>query len=1044
MIKIEKVSYKALKKISVMDRLKMVSDPGVGNTLMSALTPTQMAELFPSYYRKYLPDISGFQKAIPSAALSAKQQWYDEQIQGAVKGDKAGANLQPTLKKNESTWEKVKRKAGEAIGVATGAGKPLPKPQLTPNQMAAIEDLKKGNIAVDDPRVKFMAGLTNAQLVQTGIQKIKDEKSGKEVFNYTPPSVSAEEAEKSLREGTGKWKGGRFSAANYAGALRQAGFQEKDIPLMTAVGIRESNHDVMAANDKNPHKERSYGLFQVNLNAHPFGSPELNYAGIHSMEDLHDPVKNAKVAYYLYYKTPGGIRHWGAYTDGGYKQYVQEAQAGAASDSGYSRPAKTDPLTGKFTDVQISAEQRRLVEQQELGRLGSLAEFTSATPQELTRNPNIKNATTSGSTDFASLSEQATKIGQLTHPGFSIRNDGKGGMCGVGAHSFAGAMFGSEHFNKGLGGHAHTLSTGNGYFQSSGFYSNPIPPKGDLTDKAYLDSLPVGTVISAEGGGRGLGHVQIKTGPGQWASDFGQGNKVLLQSHGVSYYNQQVHIPNERGMQVLAQRGFPVTSPTAATESAVKDPTPPGAAPNVESIQSVSTPQQQVLTRDTHIVQPQPAAPPSSPAQVEAAKPSGPQPAKYNVNHAGFIAAIKNTPDFKNNPLSFMATEQMIIDGFNDDPSVKAAGVRYDAQKGIMTFRDSNHPDVKKIMSDMHTDSFMKKIEEKKKEEQKKTEVKPGEVKTEQKPAAAPPTASVTPTPSTEIKQATEGKGEGGNSAFDIDRTMAMIRRQESGSFGGNYSADAHKKSKSTASGAYQFNNKTWAAVAKQHNIGTEYKRAVDAPREVQDALMRARLEALYAKHGSLEKVLMTHFTGNAAGKMSASAIRANGGLTGPQYVASIIQKHGPEYDKMKAGAVASQVAPTLTGQSTPSAMVNPQATVEKANYTPPSTTTQPKVPSGPMGPAVSPEIGGVKSDIHALREEMNTKFADVQHTSRVLPQNVQRTVTDRDPNMINNLTTATAKQYSNPTAERALGSRPHFAETGGPTAHFSGGNNVG
>ena len=103
MIKIEKVSYKTLKKISVMDRLKMVSDPGVGHSLMSALTPTQMAELFPSYYRQYLPDISGFQKAIPSAALRAKQQWYDEQIQGAAEGGAAGTNLRPTLKSNEST-----------------------------------------------------------------------------------------------------------------------------------------------------------------------------------------------------------------------------------------------------------------------------------------------------------------------------------------------------------------------------------------------------------------------------------------------------------------------------------------------------------------------------------------------------------------------------------------------------------------------------------------------------------------------------------------------------------------------------------------------------------------------------------------------------------------------------------------------------------------------------------------------------------------------------------------------------------------------------
>jgi hypothetical protein len=131
------------------------------------------------------------------------------------------------------------------------------------------------------------------------------------------------------RGGYGNVKGS-FSAAQYAATLRQAGFKESDIALMTAVGMQESAGNVGAANDKNPARERSYGLWQININAHPFDSPEMRYAGVNSVSDLNDPVKNAKVAYYLYYKTGTGIRHWGGYTDGGYKQYLGTAQAAAA------------------------------------------------------------------------------------------------------------------------------------------------------------------------------------------------------------------------------------------------------------------------------------------------------------------------------------------------------------------------------------------------------------------------------------------------------------------------------------------------------------------------------------------------------------------------------------------------------------------------------------------------------------------------------------------------------------------------------------------
>ena len=95
------------------------------------------------------------------------------------------------------------------------------------------------------------------------------------------------------------------------------------------------------------------------------------------------------------------------------------------------------------------------------------------------------------------------------------------GQCGVGARTLAGHMFGNSYFMKnglGSGGdeHAGSLSSGNSYFQTSGMFRAGKPIAKDALTQDYLNSLPIGTVVSSQGGSRG-GHVQIKIGPNQWA-----------------------------------------------------------------------------------------------------------------------------------------------------------------------------------------------------------------------------------------------------------------------------------------------------------------------------------------------------------------------------------------------------------------------------------------------------------------------------------------------------------------------------------------------
>ena len=223
----QKDLFNKLKKLKPKERVQEAMNPEYGARLLSLLTPTQYAELFPKHLQPGIPDVTGFREAITKKTQKEQQEYFDD------------------------------------VDKRLGSTSPGARERL---------------------------------------------------------------------QGGGKLKGS-YSAANYVGLLKQAGFSDKDATLMAAVGMQESNGNVGARNDTNPNRERSYGLFQVNINAHKFGSPEMEYAGVKSIQDLYDPIKNAKVAYYLYYKG-GGIRHWGGYTDGGYKKYLSAAEAAGGTPAG--------------------------------------------------------------------------------------------------------------------------------------------------------------------------------------------------------------------------------------------------------------------------------------------------------------------------------------------------------------------------------------------------------------------------------------------------------------------------------------------------------------------------------------------------------------------------------------------------------------------------------------------------------------------------------------------------------------------------------------
>lgn len=115
----------------------------------------------------------------------------------------------------------------------------------------------------------------------------------------------------------------------------------------------------------------------------------------------------------------------------------------------------------------------------------------------------------------------------------------------------------------------------------------------------------------------------------------------------------------------------------------------------------------------------------------------------------------------------------------------------------------------------------------------------------------------------------------------ETNKILETIRTVESG---GNYTTP-NKAGTSSASGAYQFIDSTWQSLAQKYGVGTEYRRAMDAPPEIQDAVAGKYVEEILSQNGDdVSKIPLVWYTGNAQGRMSAKALAANKGQAAEAY----------------------------------------------------------------------------------------------------------------------------------------------------------------
>lgn len=104
----------------------------------------------------------------------------------------------------------------------------------------------------------------------------------------------------------------------------------KEPRTMAAIAMGESSGDTHAHNAVPP--DDSYGLWQINMHG-DLGPARRRQFGLSSNKDLFNPVTNARIAKSL--QASQGLGAWGAYTNGSYRQYM---------DDDATAPAGWDPF----------------------------------------------------------------------------------------------------------------------------------------------------------------------------------------------------------------------------------------------------------------------------------------------------------------------------------------------------------------------------------------------------------------------------------------------------------------------------------------------------------------------------------------------------------------------------------------------------------------------------------------------------------------------------------------------------------------------------
>lgn len=754
--KLTRANYESLRKMTMRERMQVAEDREVGTWLLSMLSPTEFASLFPLYYRRtVLPDISGFRMAMPTSMSAAKQAQIEEQLRNTASGSAAGANM-------EAGGWKRKYQSGVNESVARQTATPtkrgtVPEPQLSPEQKASYDALQQAPMAVDDPRAKMFSNIPADKLANVGISKIK--KDGKEYYQYTAPTVSEEEVKKYATLGdTGKSEG-RPTALQLYNYLISKGASVNEARMLTAAAKAESTYNPNLSHDNNT----GWGMWGHNikrLDLRGMNWQQQSSAALNELKTSNDSgIKLARnmlasgnspeelAQAQMHFERPAGYTRATPWTGHNYA-FRLNATKDAMKFINYG----SDPILSNYTGKSLELAKERLIQQKNAERIGNLAQYTTAEGMQALPGPQKK--------------DEVTTIGESVGKGASI-----GGWLGESKQCVAL----SKHFAPNIG----RAREWNVEYNPDG-----IVPGAVIATTNYGKGPHPGGVMARDMPDH---QSHYHTGIALTRPDAAGNVLILDQSAGKGTSITRVNInnyhgekwgpvaggaPTERSLKAIEMAKSLASPEQLAVINGSTTISPAAVAPPAEKVNKDPTTKRNekgLVSQDLETYTKQePMTPTAPPTKIEGAPGKDGEPGKdgapgkdgktaivtpqptasrYKLNMSEFRNMIKNDPS-NSYPgwMIDMASDSDIVDGFNKDPRIQAAGVHID-NKGVLHIKDTNNPGVKEFMAGKDMSKVMSKIEE------KKPEVKPVEQKPVEKKTEAP-TPTPTPEPKKEEKKA--------------------------------------------------------------------------------------------------------------------------------------------------------------------------------------------------------------------------------------------------------------------------------------------------
>lgn len=219
-------------KMPIGDRVNMARS-GEGRQLLSSLTPTQLADMFPDYYKKAYPDVGKILKSISSPSFKPlSREEADIQMGKNEAFIRSKERLsQPDMK--PAWFRKLQEETGQKLSDA-GA-----KAQLSGAKKDLLREMESSGVKSDDPRASFLKDLSDDDLKKAGITKQSDNQ-GNIVFRRT--EITDEQAKARLesidpkieairKTILGKESSGRYDITSFAegrGSNASGGYQFAD------------------------------------------------------------------------------------------------------------------------------------------------------------------------------------------------------------------------------------------------------------------------------------------------------------------------------------------------------------------------------------------------------------------------------------------------------------------------------------------------------------------------------------------------------------------------------------------------------------------------------------------------------------------------------------------------------------------------------------------------------------------------------------------------------------------------------------------------